>query len=48
MSSIRNLDVISGTIKQELVVAYEVLPFLTWLWIVAVFFILIIFEGILV
>lgn len=38
MSSIRNLDVISGTIKQELVMAYEVLPFLTWLWIVAVFF----------
>ena len=37
MSSIRNLDVISGTIKQELVMAYEVLPFLTWLWIVAVF-----------
>ena len=48
MSFIRNLDVISGTIKQELVMAYEVLPFLTWLWIVAVFFILIIFEGILV
>lgn len=48
MSSMRNLDVISGTIKQELVMAYEVLPLLTWLWIVAVFFILIIFEGILV
>ena len=48
MSFIRNLDVISGTIKQELVMAYEVLPFLTWLWIVAVFFFKIIFEGILV
>lgn len=35
MSSIRNLDAISGTIKQELVMAYEVLPFLTWLWMVA-------------